>query len=111
MKIFVDECVTKLIMPHLVGHEFTHIGDTSLRGTKNSVLLLLVASEYDVFLTTDRHIPQQQNLKKFDLVFVIMRGVTNDLDDLLPLLPLTFTVLEKIAAGEAASGDLYDISA
>jgi hypothetical protein len=38
MRVFVDECVTKLLMPHLVGHDFIHILDTPLRSTKNGAL-------------------------------------------------------------------------
>ena len=110
MRIFIDECVTKLLLPHLAGHDFTHIRDTPLRSTKNGVLLKAVASGYDVFLTTDRHIPKQQNLKKFDLIFVIMRGKTNNIDDLLPLVPATLAAFNEIARGEVSPGDLYEIS-
>jgi hypothetical protein len=61
MNVFVDECVTYDLMSHLAGHRFTHIADTSWRGKKNGELLRLVETDYEVFLTTDRHLPQQQN--------------------------------------------------
>lgn len=109
MKVFVDECVTRRLMPHLTGYDFTHILDTPLRSTRNGALLRAVAPDYDVFLTTDRHIPAQQNLNRFDLVFVIMRGRTNAIDDLLPLVPDTLAVLNRVAQGTAAPGDLFEI--
>ncbi|HEX8651006.1 MAG TPA: hypothetical protein VF708_09190 [Pyrinomonadaceae bacterium] len=100
MKVFVDECVTYLLMAHFTRHDFTHILDTPWRGMKNGALLRLVASEYDVFLTTDRHIPHQQNLRKLNLAFVIIHGVSNKIDDLLPLAPKTIDALDHISPGD-----------
>ena len=109
MKVLVDECVTIQLLPHLTGHEVTHVVDTTWRGMKNGVLLRLVQTRFDVFLTTDRHIPQQQNLRTFDLALVILRGVSNKLEDLLPLVPDTLLVLQQIAAKPVTPGDVYEI--
>ena len=106
MKVFVDECVTYLLMPHFTRHSFTHIFDTPWRGMKNGALLRLVESKYDVFLTTDRHIPHQQNLRKLNLAFIILRGISNKIDGLLPLVPETLDALDHIN-----TGDLLIISA
>ena len=106
MKVFVDECVTYLLMPHFTRHDFTHIFDTPWQGMKNGALLRLVESKYDVFMTTDRHIPHQQNLRKLNLAVIILRGVSNKIDDLLPLVPKTLDALDHID-----TGDLVIISA
>ena len=111
MKVFVDECVTYDLMPHLTGHQFTHIADTPLRGAKNGAMLRAVAPDHAVFLTTDKSIPYQQNLKKFAMAFIILRAASNDVEDLLPLLPRLTAVLERIEAGGYAPGDLYEIAA
>lgn len=50
-----------------------------------------------------------QNLRTFDLAFVILRGVSNKLEDLLPLVPDTLVVLEQIAASSITPGDVYEI--
>lgn len=110
MKVFVDECVSFKLMPHLTGHTFIHIRDTSLRGTKNGALLRAVAPDHDVFLTADQSLKHQQNLKKFPLVFVILRAVSNAAEDFLPLVPATLAVLGEIERGTASPGDLYEIS-
>lgn len=110
MRVFVDECVTKDLMPHLVGHTFVHILDTPLRSTKNGTLLRAVAPDYDVFLTTDRSIPHQQNLRSFPLSFVILLGVSNKVSDLLPLVPELLAVLGRIATGGFAPGDVHKIA-
>ncbi len=36
MKVFVDECVTYDLMPHLTGHLFMHIADTPLRARRTA---------------------------------------------------------------------------
>ena len=108
MNVFVDECVNKKLMPHLTGHHFVHATDTPLRSTKNA-LLRAVAPDFDVFLTTDRHIPFQQNLPTFPLAFVIMRGISSRLEDLLPLVPGTLAALDHIAQRPVVAGDLHEI--
>jgi hypothetical protein len=100
MKVFIDECVTYLLMPHFTRHDFTHIVDTPWRGMKNGALLRLVESEYDVFLTTDQNLPYQQNLKKFNLAFVILQASSNKIDELLPLVPKTLDALDHISKGD-----------
>lgn len=38
-----------------------------------------------------------------------MRGTTNDIADLLPLVPDTLAVLDRIAHGTTTPGDLFEI--
>jgi hypothetical protein len=110
MKVFVDECVNRRFLRHLTGHTFVHIANTPLRSTKNGALLRAVAPEYDVFLTRDKGIPFQHNLKRFPLAFVILRARSNSLFDLLPLVPDLLATLGRIETGGYAPGDLYEVS-
>ena len=50
-------------------------------------LLRAAAAEFDVFLTTDRNLPYQQNLKALDLAVVVIRSVSNAFADVAPLMP------------------------
>lgn len=109
MIVFVDECVTKRLVPYLIGHYFVHATDTALRSTKNGALLRAIAPVFDVFLTTDRHLPSQQNLHTLQLAIVIMRGVSNKLEDLLPLLPNTLATLDQIAQRAVRVGEVFEI--
>lgn len=111
MKVPVDECVNFKLIRHLSGHTFIHVRDTPFRGMRNGALLRAVAPGYDVFLTLDKNIQHQQNLKKFAMAFVIMHAFSNDTEDLLPLVPGLAAVLEQIEAGGYASGDLYERAA
>src|SRR6266540_3210559 len=106
MRIFIDECVNRKLLVYLSGYDFTYIRNTPWRGTKNGALLRLVQDEYDVFLTADRHLPDQHNLQRFDLIFVILRGVSNKLDGLLPLVPDMLATLEEIRTSEPDAGIL-----
>jgi predicted nuclease of predicted toxin-antitoxin system len=110
MKVFVDECVNFKLLRHLTGHTFVHVRDTPFRGMKNGVLLRAVAPDHEIFLTLDKDIPYQQNLKKFPMAFVIMRPVSNDITDLLPLVPDLLATLERIAEKGYAPGELCEIA-
>jgi hypothetical protein len=110
MKVFVDECVNRRWLSRLAGHTFVHAGQTRLRGMKNGALLRAISPNYDAFLTRDRNIPFQQNLKLFPLAFIILRARSNALPDLMPLVPGLLAALDRIAAGYAP-GDLYEIAA
>ncbi len=110
MKVFVDECVNRRLLRRLTGHTFVHIADTPLRSTRNGALLRAVAPDYDVFLTRDRNIPYQQNLRRLPLAFVILRARSNSLADLLPLVPGLLAALDRIAAGGHAPGELFEVA-
>lgn len=109
MRVFVDECVNKRLLRHLVGHDVVHATNTPLRGMKNGVLLSAVAPDYEISLTLDKNIRFQQNLKNFPLTFVIMHSAYNALKDLLPLLPDVLSVLNIFEAGDLAPGALHEI--
>ena len=69
-------------------------------GTKNGALLRLVEREFDVFLTNDQSLEYQQNLKRFDLAVVVLGAVTNDIEDLKPLMPDANQAIKTISARE-----------
>ena len=63
-------------------------------GTGNGLLLSLAAGEdFDAFLTVDRGIEHQQNVRDLPLPVIIMLGVRNRLAELQPLVPGVMEVL------------------
>ena len=47
-------------------------------GKKNGELLRLIAeNNFEVFVTADRNLPYQQNLREISFVITILRGVDN----------------------------------
>ncbi|HYX73042.1 MAG TPA: hypothetical protein VE732_09745, partial [Nitrososphaera sp.] len=69
-------------------------------GTKNGALLRLVEREFDVFLTNDQNLEHQQNLKQFDLAVVVLVALTNDIEDLKPLMPAANEAIRTIGPRE-----------
>jgi hypothetical protein len=54
---------------------------------KNGELLRLVSKEFDVFVTVDRNLSFQQNVKALDVAVIVLRARSNRLSDLLPVVP------------------------
>ena len=65
------------------------------------MLLQTAASHFDVFVTMDDNLPDQQNLRQFDLAVVVLRARSKSLEDLLDLMPELARRLPELRAGEA----------
>ena len=72
-----------------------------LAGLKNGRLLEAAeAAGFDVLITTDQSIPDQQNLARRRLSLIILCGPTNRLRDLESLVPSAVSALGSIGRGE-----------
>ena len=58
------------------------------------------AAGFSVFLTSDRNLEFQQNLSKRLLGVVVLRAVSNALEDLLPLVPAALSAIETVQPGQ-----------
>lgn len=63
MKVLVDEGVPLKLVRLLTGHTFATAQQKGWGGFKNGRLLALAEPEFDLFLTSDRNVQYQQNLK------------------------------------------------
>jgi len=54
-----------------------------------------------VFVSTDRSIPHQQNISRFDVAVVILEAKSNSYEDLVLLMERTNGVLADLIPGEA----------
>lgn len=101
MRILLDECVPKALRGMLTGHETRTAIQMRWGGKGNGELLRLMAAKaFQVLVTTDRHMPRQQNLRDLGVAVLILRGWTNDINDLAPLLPDALARLATIAPGD-----------
>ena len=100
MRLLLDECVPRRLGRELAGHEVRTVQEQGWRGLRNGELLSRASSDFDVFVTVEQGIPFQQNLIGLDLAIVAMAARSNDIGDLLPLMP---RVLEAISAAEPGS--------
>jgi len=70
-------------------------------GEDQRLLLRLAEQEFDVFLTADQKLPNQQNLATFHIAVVVFVGVSNRLRDLDPLVPKALEMLAELRPGTA----------
>lgn len=84
------------------GHEVVTVAEAGWAGKKNGELLRLAEERFDVLLSTDKGIPHQQNLSRFDLAVVLLRAKTNDYEDLAPLMDEVDVKLATIESGTVA---------
>jgi hypothetical protein len=75
------------------------VAEAGWAGKKNGELLRLAEEEFDVLLSTDKGIPHQQNVSRFDLAVVLLRARSNAYEDLAPLMDETGAALETIKPG------------
>ncbi len=101
MKILLDEC-----LPIDFRHSFpTHEAHTAqwagLKGKSNGELLRAAElAGYDVLLTVDQGIPQQQRRRGRKLAIILIRARTNQIEDLLPLVDAILEALRSIQPGQ-----------
>ncbi len=81
------------------GHEVVTVAEAGWSGKKNGELLTLAEREFDTFVTTDKGIPHQQNLSRFDLAVVLLRVRSNTRENLAPLMDEANELLGSIESG------------
>jgi PIN like domain len=102
MRILLDECVPRRLGPELVGHVVRTVPQEGWSGKKNGELLALMsAAGFEVLLTVDQGIRHQQNLQAAGVAVVVMIGASNQLVDLVPLVPDVLVALSKVQPGDA----------
>jgi hypothetical protein len=86
----------------LTSHAVDSVHDRGWDGLKNGALLGAAAPEYDALLTADQNLSHQQHLPRFKIRVVVLAGVTNRLEDLVPLVPEVLRRLDSLREGEFA---------
>jgi hypothetical protein len=100
MKVLLDECLPKKLKLEVNGDVVKTVPEMGWAGKKNGVLLRLAEQEFDVLLTNDQNLEYQQNLKSFNLAVIVLAAHTNDIEDMMPLMPAANEALKTIRAGE-----------
>jgi predicted nuclease of predicted toxin-antitoxin system len=79
MKILLDESLPIKLCEHFgEGHTVFSVRDMNWLGKKNGDLLGLIGqNNFEVFVTADRNLPYQQNLKNIPFIIAILRGSNN----------------------------------
>ena len=75
MKVLLDELLPIGVAQLLPGHDVTTVKAAGFTGLKNGELLRrAAASGYDVLLTADRNLPEQQNVRATPVAVVLVPG-------------------------------------
>ncbi|MGD0774551.1 MAG: DUF5615 family PIN-like protein [Candidatus Solibacter sp.] len=100
MRLLIDECVDERLRLLFPGYDCQTARFANLAGLKNGRLLEAAeASGFDVLITVDQNIPDQQNLAGRRISLIILCGPTNRLRDLELLVPAAISALRSIGRG------------
>ncbi len=99
MKLLLDECTPRRLRQDLAVHEVFTVEQAGLKGLKNGALLKAASGQFDVLITVDKSIPDQQNLSALGIAALILRAKTNKYLDLKPLVPKILAALTQIQPG------------
>src|SRR5688500_17129213 len=101
MRILLDECVPKALKRSFgSGHHVLTVAEAGWGGLKNGILLRRASEQFQVFVTVDGSIRNQQQLANHELIFVLLEAVRNDVVLLEPLIPLVLKAIASANAGE-----------
>jgi len=99
MRVLLDACVPKGLGKHLSGHEVRHAPEMGWGDLDNGDLLNAMAGQFEILITVDKGIPQQQRISGRPIGVAVLRAKTNRLQDLLTLVPKLLADLPKIEPG------------
>jgi hypothetical protein len=103
MRVLLDECVDERLRHSFAEHDCETARFAGLAGLKNGALLVTAERVgFDVIVTVDQNISDQQNLGDRSISIVILCGRTNRLSDLKPLVPAALDCLKSLRDGQVA---------
>jgi hypothetical protein len=101
MQILLDECVPARMRQELPGHEVQTVPRAGWAGIKNGKLLQLVADsgKFNLFLTMDKSLPEQNQTKKLPFAIVVLRATSNSIFAVRPFAPVLLRRMPEFKPG------------
>jgi hypothetical protein len=100
VRVLLDENLPLDLVPELRGHEVDTVSGRGWAGVKNSELLRRASAQFDAFVTMDRNIEFQQNIRELPFGIILVRAASNRMVHLRPLMPLILDALKGLPRGE-----------
>lgn len=100
MRILLDENFPVDFAKQFSGHEVHTVHSLGWAGIKNGELLRRAHAVCDVFVTLDRNLEFQQNIKALPFGIVVVRAVSNRMAHLVPLVADIVEAAVKVSAGK-----------
>ena len=100
MTILLDECLPHRLARLLAGHEVKTSRQMNWQGLSNGRLLAAADPHFDVFLTVDKNLVQQQRIEGLRLAVIVLHAPSNKIEDLSPLVPQILALLPALQPGQ-----------
>ncbi|HVG23291.1 MAG TPA: hypothetical protein VND45_03990 [Thermoanaerobaculia bacterium] len=101
MKLLLDECVPRVLCADFPEHFCRTVSQMRWRGVVNGALLAHAAHDgFDAFITVDKNLRHQQNVKKLPIAVVVVHVRNNDYEELRRFVPRILEVLARIGSRE-----------
>lgn len=102
MRVLLDECLTGRLAQHLPGYEVETVRRAGWMGIKNGRLLRLIAESgrFGVFVTMDKSLRHQQDLRNIPFAVVVLRAPSNRYEATRPHMLELSRRLPQLKAGE-----------
>lgn len=103
MKILLDECVPYNLLKELrnkgLKNAFT-VKMMGWEGFKNGDLIKIADTQFDVFITIDKNLKYQQNLKRIRMAILLLAVKDNRVSTVLGKTNLILISIENIESGQ-----------
>lgn len=104
MKILIDENIPIKLKEKLLDYDAFTVRDKQWNSVKNGQLLkLAIENGFDVFITTDKNLQYQQNIKKMPLAVIVLDVFLLKWSMIEPLIPKIIETLPTVEKGEVYS--------
>lgn len=100
MRLLLDSCRPHRLRLSLAPHDVQSAKFAGLDGLLDRELLEAIEGRFDVLLACDQNLQWQQRVAGRPLAVVLLRAVSNRLDDLLPLVARLLAALGDIRPGQ-----------
>ena len=102
MCILLDECLPKDLARQLPGQTVKTVQQAGWASISNGKLLRLIAdsSEFDVFLTVDKRLPQQNKTVELPFAIVLLRAKFNRMKDIFCFAPEILGRMSEFQPGQ-----------
>ena len=98
MKILIDECVPHLVKRGLPNRVVKTVREMGWSGTQNGELLVLAEASFEVFVTSDKNLRYQQNLRGRKLAIILLPS--NQVPVVRALLSKLDSTIDKVAESD-----------
>ncbi len=95
MKVLLDECVPRKFGSLLSGHAVKTVVQAGWKGITNGELLKTASAGFDVFISVDRNLSFQQNVKALPIPVIVIHSLSTKLKDLEKFAPGVLEIIQN----------------